>query len=139
MVVSRRTAGVRRIRKRKIYKFLWIHAEEFARLTDWWPLAYPDPEYRQSGSSRWQELIEKADQGSTEKLAMEARVRCKDGSFREIEFHLSLVNDLYLVSFVDLTEQKRRWRICEKARAAIGTWSNTARTCWERTGWTAKF
>src|SRR5271166_6414127 len=76
-------------------------------VADWWPLAYPDPEYRQSVLTQWQKLIEKANQGSAEKLAMEARVRCKDGTFRDIEFHLSMVNDLYLVSFVDLTERKK--------------------------------
>jgi PAS domain S-box-containing protein len=81
--------------------------EEMSSVGNWWPLAYPDAEYRKQVQERWQSIVSQANMGSTKKLAMEARVRCKDGSFREIEFHLSKVNDLYLVSFVDLTERKR--------------------------------
>ncbi len=76
-------------------------------MADWWPLAYPDPEYREFVRVKWQGLIDTANQGGGGSLAMEARVRCKDGSFRDIEFHVSMVNDLYLVSFVDLTERNR--------------------------------
>jgi two-component system, NarL family, sensor kinase len=81
--------------------------DEIRQVSDWWPRAYPDPQYRQSVQSTWQALIDKANRGSSEPLAMEARVTCADGSLRDIEFHLSLVNDLYLVSFVDLTERKQ--------------------------------
>src|SRR5215475_2283104 len=82
-------------------------AEEVRDLTAWWPLAYPDPEYRTFITAQWKALVERATHGDSSKLSMEARVRCKDGAFRDIEFHLSLVNDLHLVSFVDLTEHKR--------------------------------
>jgi PAS domain S-box-containing protein len=81
--------------------------EELRSVADWWPRAYPEPQYRELVRKQWEELTEKANQGSREKLAMEAQVCCKDGSFREIEFHLSLVSDLYVVSFVDLTERKQ--------------------------------
>lgn len=81
--------------------------EEIQDVYDWWPRAYPDPGYRQSIQTSWRDLIAKANRGTASKLTMEARVRCKDGSFREVEFHLSLVNDLYLISFVDLTERNR--------------------------------
>jgi two-component system NarL family sensor kinase len=84
--------------------------EEIPEISDWWPRAYPDPDYRKSVRAGWQRLIEKANQGTSEQLAMEARVLCKNGSFRDIEFHLSVVNDLYLVSFVDLTERNEALR-----------------------------
>lgn len=81
--------------------------EEMRTVADWWPLAYPDPDYREFVRVKWQGLIDNANQGVGGSLAMEARVRCKDGCFRDIEFHVSMVNDLYLVSFVDLTERNR--------------------------------
>ena len=84
--------------------------EEIPEISDWWPRAYPDPDYRKSVQAGWQRLIDKANQGTSEQLAMEARVSCKNGSFRDIEFHLSVVNDLYLVSFVDLTERNEALR-----------------------------
>jgi PAS domain S-box-containing protein len=80
--------------------------KEVPTVAEWWPLAYPDPEYRRKVQARWQELVEKASEGA-ENLSMEAQVRCKDGALREIEFHLCRVHDLYLISFVDLTERKK--------------------------------
>jgi len=91
--------------------------EEMRTVADWWPLAYPDPEYRKIVQSQWQELVDQANRGSREKLSMEARVRCKDGSYRDIEFHLSLVNDLYLVSFADLTERKKAMEALQESES----------------------
>lgn len=76
-------------------------------VSDWWSHAYPDPVYRQALRVQWQTLIDKANQGIADIETMEARVYCKDGSFRDIEFHLSRLDDLYLVSFVNLTERKQ--------------------------------
>lgn len=81
--------------------------EDFRSVSAWWPLAYPDPVYRRAIQTKWQTLIDKANQGYTDIETMEAHVRCRDGSFRDIEFHLSRLADRYLVSFVDLTERKR--------------------------------
>jgi PAS domain S-box-containing protein len=81
--------------------------EDFHNVSEWWPLAYPDAAYRQAVQEEWRALIDKANQGCANIEAMEARVHCKDGSSRDIEFHLSRLGDLYLVSFVDLTERKR--------------------------------
>jgi PAS domain S-box-containing protein len=80
---------------------------DFHNVSEWWPLAYPDPAYRQAIQSQWQALLDKANRGCTDIDSMEARVCCKNGSLRDIEFHLSRLDDLYLVSFVDLTERKR--------------------------------
>ncbi len=91
----------------KLTAQLGYSKDDFRYASEWWPRAYPDPEYRQAVFAQWQSLVEKANQGCTEPLFMEARVRCKDDSFRDIEFHLSLVNDLYIVSFVDLTDRKK--------------------------------
>jgi len=107
MVVSRGQNEVVELVNEKFTSLFGYTLDDVREVADWWPRAYPDPEYRESIQDQWRKLIERANQGSTEKLAMEARVCCKDGSFRDIEFHLSLVNDLYLISFVDLTERKK--------------------------------
>ena len=107
MVVCRGPQEVVEYMNDKFVGLFGYTREEMHSVADWWPRAYPDAHYRESVQQQWNALIQKANQGSMEKLAMEARVCCKDGSFREIEFHLSFVNDLYLVSFVDLTERKR--------------------------------
>ncbi len=38
---------------------------------------------------------------------MEATVRCKDGSYRYVEFRLSSIGEKHLITFVDLTEHKQ--------------------------------
>ncbi len=107
MVVSRAPSETIELINEKFTSLFGYTRDQVQCVADWWPLAYPNPEYRQVVQSQWQELIDKANQGSSERLAMEARVRCKDGTFRDIEFHLSKVNDLYLVSFVDQTQRNR--------------------------------
>ena len=81
--------------------------EDIHEVADWWPRAYPDPVYRKALQAQWQTLIDSANQGRTPTDTMEASVCSKDGSFRDIEFHLSRLGDLYLVSFVNLTERKQ--------------------------------
>jgi len=107
MIVSRGTAQQVVLVNDKFTSLFGYTAQDVRELSDWWPLAYPDPEYRALNQSQWALLTATATQRSADKLSMEARVRCKDGSFRDIEFHLSYVADLYLISFVDLTEHKR--------------------------------
>ena len=107
MVVSRGALETVELRNERFTTLFGYTPDELRSVSDWWPRAYPDPEYRKSIQAQWQKLIEEANQGSSRPLSMEARVRCKDGSTRDIEFHLSLVNHLYVVSFVDLTEQQK--------------------------------
>jgi PAS domain S-box-containing protein len=107
MIVSRGSAHQVVLVNDKFTALFGYAADAVREVADWWPLAYPDPEYRSLVQSQWNVLTAKATNGSSDKLSMEARVRCQDGSVRDIEFHLSFANDLYLISFVDLTERKR--------------------------------
>jgi len=81
--------------------------EDLPDVAHWWPLAYPDEVYRESIKANWQTRVAKAIANQGEIEPMEAKVRCKDGSQRFIEFHFSTIGDVHLVSFVDLTERKR--------------------------------
>jgi PAS domain S-box-containing protein len=88
------------------YLELFGYREDVADGEQWWCLAYPDPDYRKSIQEQWRELKNRVNQAPGESLSMSARVHCKDGKVREIEFHLCRVGDSYLVSFVDLTAHK---------------------------------
>jgi two-component system, LuxR family, sensor kinase FixL len=81
--------------------------EDVPDIDRWWRMAYPDENYRTEIKIKWQERVEEADGNHAEIDLMEARVRCKDGSTRDIEFHFSCLGDTKVVSFVDLTEWKR--------------------------------
>src|SRR5215472_14264567 len=80
--------------------------EDLPDVAHWWPLAYPDEAYRESIKVNWQIRVAKAIADQSEIEPMEAKVRCKDGFERYIEFHFSTIGDVHLVSFVDLTERK---------------------------------
>jgi two-component system NarL family sensor kinase len=110
MIVSRRPSERVEFVNDRFISLFGYTKEEISEISDWWPRAYPDPEYRKSVQAEWQHLIDKANQGTSEQLVMEACVCCRNGSFRDIEFHLSVVNDLYLVSSVDLTERNEALR-----------------------------
>ena len=80
--------------------------EDVPSVAEWWPLAYPDETYRERVRSEWQERVTEAIKNRSEIAPMEARVRCKDGSGRDIEFHFTSLGEMDLVSFVDLTDRK---------------------------------
>jgi len=106
MLVSRVSDEGIEFANHKYLELFGYEPQEVPDVNHWWPLAYPDPEYRESIKAQWQALVEAVNARPSESRAMSARVCCRDGSSREIDFHLSRVGDMYLVSFVDLTAHK---------------------------------
>jgi PAS domain S-box-containing protein len=107
MVVLNRKSNELELANDRFFRLFGYQLEDIPDEQHWWPAAYPEPSYRERIKGEWARLMEKA-QGNPEGVErMEARVKCKDGVTREIEFHLSVFGDAYLVSFVDLTERKR--------------------------------
>ncbi|PYY18834.1 MAG: hypothetical protein DMG60_06700 [Acidobacteria bacterium] len=72
----------------------------------WWPLAYPDEQYRREIKAEWESRVEKALELHKSIEPMEAKVCCKNGTIRHIEFHFASLGDASIVSFVDITERQ---------------------------------
>jgi PAS domain S-box-containing protein len=106
IVVSRVSDQRIELANRKYLDLFGYPPEEVPDIANWWPLACPDPQYRQTVREQWSELVQRVNKGHGESHSMSARVRSKDGSMREIEFYLSRVGESYLVSFVDQTAHK---------------------------------
>lgn|GEM_PF-3975881 len=81
--------------------------EDIPDVSHWWPLAYPDEKYRDQLESEWTKRVDRAIKTLSEIEPMEARVTCKDGSTRDIEFHLSSIGERNIVTFIDLTKRKQ--------------------------------
>lgn len=78
---------------------------DLKNLDRWWILAYPDENYRDTIKKDWFNRLEQAKLTKTSFMPMEAKICCKDGTFRYIELHLAVIEDEYLVNFNDITER----------------------------------
>jgi diguanylate cyclase (GGDEF)-like protein/PAS domain S-box-containing protein len=79
-------------------------------LADWWPLAYPDEQYRTWVTDTWQQRLDEAKRNNTAFEPLELTIRCKDGSNKVVLAGAASLTHSYkgthLVSLVDLTERK---------------------------------
>ncbi len=88
--------------------------EDVPDVAHWWPLAYPDPDYRRFLMAEWQKRIERAMQKRAEIEPMEAEVTCKDGEKRIFRTQASSIGIFNLVIFVELTELRHAERELEE-------------------------
>ena len=79
--------------------------QDIPTMEHWWPLAYPDPEYRQQVCEKRQQMIDQAAAGHKEIKPVRWQVTCKDGAVREVEFHNAQIGNLAVSICNDLTEQ----------------------------------
>ncbi len=106
MLVSRGKDQVVELVNDKFVRLFGYTPIDMPDVENWWLLAYAEEQCREEIKSAWTGRIEEALRDYTEIEPMTARVRCKNGLKRVIEFHLSMVGDLFLVSFVDLTARR---------------------------------
>jgi PAS domain S-box-containing protein len=81
--------------------------EDIPGVNEWWPLAYPDEEYREFVKRRWYEAVDKAVMSRTGIEPQEVVVTCKDGTKKQILNYFSSIGDLNVSVFLDITERKR--------------------------------
>ena len=80
-------------------------------LKDWWPRAYPDPEYRLWVTETWQQRMEEARRSNQAFSPIELNIHCKDGTVRTFMVGPSSLGEKFtgthLVVFYDVTDRKR--------------------------------
>lgn len=81
--------------------------EEIRNVQDWFRLAYPDPEYRNSLTSTWYSMFADAKAGGKPVKPLEVRVACKDGSTLLTIAGTQFVGNRTIVIFTDITERER--------------------------------
>ena len=122
----------------KFTALLGYTIDDIPDVAHWWTLAYPDEAYRQAVRSEWETRTEKTLSDAKPFAPMEVTVRCKDGSTRHLEVHLStMAGDTNLITFIDLSERKaaeeamqqREMELIEAQRlAGVGSWQWEPRT-----------
>jgi len=84
--------------------------DEIPSISDWWPLAYPDEENRESLKEEWQSKVSTAIESKTEIDPMEVVVTCKDGSKKNISWGFISIGEENWAFGMDLTERVQQDR-----------------------------
>ena len=87
----------------EFYKLTGYAPDEIRNLEDWFPRAYPDPEYRGAVLAEWDEDV------NGPGVVREFNVTCKDGTVKGIEFRATfLANGNALVTLTDMRDRNER-------------------------------
>ena len=80
-------------------------------LSDWWPKAYPDEEYRNWVATKWQQHLDEAKKMGADFQPIEIDIVCKDGSVRTVLASAASLSESYignhLVILYDISERKK--------------------------------
>lgn len=76
-------------------------------LEHWWPLAYPDPTYRDYVFHRWESSVQLAQSSREDVPPLEYAVTARDGSVHTLLIGARVMDRDLLISLIDITERKR--------------------------------
>jgi PAS domain S-box-containing protein len=80
--------------------------DDIPSIDAWWPIAYPDKEYRDQIKDQWEEEKRRAIETNTLVQPVEAFVLCKDGSTRYISWGLRSSGSQSWAFGIDMTERR---------------------------------
>lgn len=109
-------------------RLLGYRREDLPHIDAWWPLAYPDPAYRQEIRTIWERDLARAREGASRLHTGEALVRCKDGRSLWLEGHASFGSAEVMVLLVDVSDRKR-------AELEAQHWAVEAEDARKQTAW----
>ncbi len=101
---------------RRFLETFGYRREQLASKADWFHLAYPDPTYRAEVALRWQRALEMADAGGGLVPTGEYRVRCADGRDLDVLISGTRLENLLVVTLLDITERRQAERARAEAR-----------------------
>jgi len=89
------------------FKLFGYTKDEVPTAEHWWPLAYPDENYRKQVAEEWQKNVAHAIETSSETEPMEVVVTCKNGSKKNISWSFNATGKQNWALGLDLTERKQ--------------------------------
>ncbi len=81
--------------------------QEIPTLEQWWPLAYPDENYRHWVIATWNAAVQTASRLGQYIQPIEYRVTCKNAEVRIVEISGITIKNNFLATFIDLTARKQ--------------------------------
>lgn len=95
----------------KLLELLGYTPNEAPNLDAWWPLAYPDPVYRQQVMADWTAAVQESIAKGTDIRPREYRITCKNGLLRTFSVSGVMLPDGLVAIFDDVTERSRTERL----------------------------
>lgn len=80
--------------------------DQVPTVADWFRLAYPDPKQHARVTETWAATVAEACRTNGRVRPQEYRVTCRDGSTRDVLISASVIDDMLLVAFLDISERK---------------------------------
>lgn len=105
MAVIRMDGIIEYINHRAVDTFGYEHTD-IPDMEHWWPLAYPDEQYRNEVIEQWMGLVRKAIELHREIESREYRITCKDGKIKTVMVFGTIIAEKVFVMFEDITELK---------------------------------
>ncbi|NCA70753.1 MAG: PAS domain S-box protein, partial [Sphingobacteriia bacterium] len=81
--------------------------EDIPTVSDWAWRAYPDAAYRQRSMDWWSSAVARATATTGQVESKEFQITCKDGTQRDVIISATVLDDLLLVSFLDISARKQ--------------------------------
>ena len=94
-------------RNKKFIEVFGYTEAEVSTIEQWWPLAYPDEQYRQWVKDHWTESVIRAVTTGTDLEPYEYRIKSKDGVERIVITSGAIIRGNFLITLIDITERKR--------------------------------
>jgi PAS domain S-box-containing protein len=89
---------------KKFVKLFGYDVTDTQSVDDWFLKAYPDKAIRNAVNEQWDNEILKYFETGKFRIIV-AKVCCKDGSYKDIEFDFEAVDNQYIISLIDITDQ----------------------------------
>ena len=80
--------------------------DEVTTIEEWFSKAYPNPDYRHQVACMWADRVEQAQKSGQHGDPLEVEITCKDGSTRQVSISFTLIADLTMVTFSDMSMTK---------------------------------
>jgi PAS domain S-box-containing protein len=101
---------------RRFLETFGYRREQLATQAGWFALAYPDPQDRAEAEQRWQRSLTEAEANGGLLPSDDYRVRCADGRDLDVLVSGTRLDNLLVVTLLDITERRQAERVQAEAR-----------------------